>query len=96
MAENLNAKLSYTGIDSPARQIKWWISPVDDLRVGPNLMAQLAIPDGDSMVIATLPASPVSKNYTLTASMTYGRLENGGIVVHEVSCSGKIDVVLSY
>ena len=95
-AENFGPKISYTGIDSPARQIKWKIVPADGLRVGPNLDAELKLPDGESPVSVTLPSSPVSKNYTLTASMTYGRMVSQGISVYEANCSGQIKVKLSY
>lgn len=94
--QDIGAKLTYSGIDSPARQIKWKVSPSEDLRIGPNLMAQLTLPDGSIMVGATLPASPQSKNYKLTASITYGRLIGEGIRVYEVNCSGEVSVVLSY
>lgn len=95
-AVNYNPKISYTGVDSPARQIKWKVTPVDDLKVGPNLDAALELPDGESPVSVILPSSPVSKNYNLTVSMTYGRLVGEGVKVYEVSCSGQIGVTLSY
>ena len=95
-AANYGPKISYTGIDSPARQIKWKVTPADDLKVGPNLDVSLKLPDGESPVSVTLPSSPVSKNYSLTVSMTYGRLVGDGIRVYEVDCSGQIKVTLSY
>lgn len=95
-AVNYGPKISYTGIDSPARQIKWKSIPADDLKVGPNLDAALKLPDGESPVNVVLPSSPVSKNYSLTASMTYGRLVNDGVRVYEVNCSGQIKATLSY
>ncbi len=96
-AENYGSKISYTGIDSPARQIKWKVSPTDDLKVGPNLDVSLELPDGESPVSVMLPSSPpVSKNYSLMASMTYGRLVGAGVRVYEVNCSGQINVTLSY
>ncbi len=65
--------------------------------MGPNLAVSLnKLPDGESPVSVTLPASPVSKNYSLTTSMTYGRLVGDGIKVYEVNCSGQIKVTLSY
>ncbi len=95
--QTVGAKISYTGEDSPARQIKWNISPTgEDLSVGPNLMAQLKLPDGESPISAALPSSPHSKNYTLTASITYGRLVGEGVRVYEVPCSGQASVELDY
>ncbi len=95
-AEILKAKIVYTGIDSEARQIKWNVAPKDDLRVGPNLAASLELPDGESAVGVTLPEFPISKNYTLTSSITYGRLVNGEVKIYEATCAGQIGVALSY
>jgi hypothetical protein len=94
--KNINNTIAYTGIDSPARQIKWNVSPTDDLKVGPNLVAGLQIPDGSSSIDATLPASPKSKSYALTASITYGRLINGDVKLYEAQCSGQTQVILDY
>lgn len=93
---NLNARLAYTGIDSPARQIKWKIEPTDGLRVGPNLTAQLNLPDGQADISVGLPKTTKSKNYSLTASMTYGRLEGQGVKVYEVSCAGTAKIKLDF
>lgn len=90
------AKISWTGIDNPARQIKWKISPSDNLRIGPNLMANLPIPDGSNEVGATLPENPKSRHYSLTASITYSRLVDGNPKDYEASCSGKVTVDLNY
>lgn len=91
-----SAKLTYAGIDSPARQIKWLVTPDDNLGVGPNLAASLKLPDGNHMVTVTLPSPPKARDYTLTVSMTYGRLVNGAVRVYEVGCSGQVKVKLSY
>ncbi len=91
-----SAKLDYTGIDNPNRQIIWHINPQDELKVGPNLAAQLELPDGSSMVTVTLPESPKSKKYILTASMTYGRQVGDNIKVDIANCSGSINVNLNY
>lgn len=93
---NLNARLIYTGIDSPARQIKWKTQPTDDLRVGPNLTAQLNLPDGQADINVGLPRAVKSKNYSLAASMTYGRLEGQGVKVYEVNCTGIAKVKLDF
>jgi len=94
--ENLDNYLTYTGIDSPARQIKWSVSPTDDLRVGPNLTANLILPDGSNRVDVTLPENQKAKQYILTASMTYGRLENGDVKIYEVKCSGNTMVEVAF
>lgn len=96
LSQNLGAELTYTGIDSPARQIKWNVYPSEGLKVGPNLAAPLKLPDGKSQVIVSLPAAPAGKSYTLTSSMTYGRLVDGGVRVYEVACTGSIKVTLDY
>jgi|SRR3989344_1381895 len=88
--------ISYQGIDNDARLINWHISPQDDLSVGPNLFAALDIPDGSRSLTVGLPAEPKARDYTLTASVTYGRLVNGVVVVKEVRCSGSIPVYLRY
>jgi hypothetical protein len=88
--------ITYTGIDSPARQIKWTINPPDNIKVGPNLTAQLKLPDGESPVDATLPQNPISKKYSLTASITYGRLQNGDVKIYEAKCSGITFIELAY
>lgn len=93
---NLDARLIYTGIDSPARQIKWKTQPTDDLRVGPNLTAQLNLPDGQADISVGLQKVVKSKNYSLTASMTYGRLEGQGVKIYEVNCTGTAKVKLDF
>lgn len=94
--ENHGNQLTWTGIDSAARQIKWTVSPQDGLKVGPNLINNLKIPNGSSPIDVTLPASPNSKTYTLSASMTYGRLVNGDVKIYEVKCSGSTKVETAY
>lgn len=96
IAEIKNAKISYTGIDNQARQIKWVTAPSDEIKVSPNLAASLELPDGESVVGANLPAEPKAKSYILTASITYGRLVNGAVVSYEAKCSGQISLVLKY
>jgi hypothetical protein len=90
------ASLTYTGIDSPTRQIYWHISPQDDLKVGPNLVASLKIPDDSNMVIVTLPEFPKAKKYILTTSITYGRQVGQDVKVSTVNCTGQIEVNLKY
>ncbi len=95
-AQNNKANLTYTGIDSPTRQIYWHISPQDNLTVGPNLVSSLKIPDDSNMVIVTLPESPIAKKYILTTSMTYGRQVGQDVKVYTMDCSGQIEVNLDY
>ncbi len=95
-AEHLNADLTYKGIDSPARLIKWNVSPVDDLKIGPNLAASLKLPDGLVHIGVVLPEKPIASRYTLTASITYGRLIDHDIKLFEMLCQGQVDVVLSF
>ncbi len=90
------ANLTYTGIDSPTRQIYWHISPQDDLKVGPNLVSSLKIPDDSNLVVVTLPEFPKAKKYILTTSMTYGRQVGDNIKVYTAACSGQIEVNLNY
>lgn len=95
-AEILGARITYTGIDSPARQIKWLIAPSDDLSIGPNIAASLVLPDGSENIIVVLPERPKAKQYRLTASITYGRLEGEGIIVRETGCTGSTKVILNF
>ncbi len=94
--ENLEANINYKNIDSKARHIIWTISPKDDLSVGPNLFSRLFLPDGTEDVTIGLPDYPKSKNYTLTAKVTYGRFVKGNLEIKEASCSGQIPVEISY
>ncbi len=95
-AEHLKADLTYTGIDSPARLIKWQIAPSDDLKIGPNLAASLKLPDGQEHIGVVLPEKPMATRYLLTASMTYGRLVNHDIEVYEIKCQGQTEVLLNF
>ena len=48
-AQHNNAYLSYKNIDNPARLVTWHVSPDDgSLRVGPNIMANLGLPNGQT------------------------------------------------
>ena len=92
---NQDAKFRYQGIDSPARNIFWRVTPKDDLTIGPNLFNQLPVPNGDSLLFVVLPDKPVSKRYELTASVQYGRVDSSGnIAVSVANCSGQTVVVL--
>jgi hypothetical protein len=102
--DNQDAKFIYSGIDHPARNISWIVTPADDISVGPNIFGKLVLPKGESLLGVTLPENPKYKTYELTAKIQYGRLidKNGNFVtvggdikVFEKQCTGKTTVVLS-
>lgn len=92
--DNQDALFVYRGIDHPARNVIWFISPEDDLSVGPNLFVGIPIPDGESLLGITLPENPSTKRYELTAEINYGRLVDGNVKVMTKECEGKTTVVL--
>ena len=98
--ENKNANIIYKNIDSVARHIIWTVSPDEELSVGPNLFANLPLPDGIEDVTMSLPdpsaGGPKSKNYILTAKVNYGIFINRDLVIKEASCSGQIPVQIKY
>ena len=94
--ENNEALIEYKNIDSEARLVKWTITPNDDLSVGPNLFAAIPIPDGAEDVTVGLPDSPVSRNYVLTAAVTYGKIVNRNLEIRESSCSGQIPISIKF
>ena len=92
-----NTKISWQNVDSQGRLIKWRISPNDGLAIGPNLFANLIVPDGQyNNLTIRLPENPVSKTYLLTASVTYGQFINGDLKVKEVNCSGQAEVKINF
>ncbi len=92
--DNQDALFTYKGVDHPGRLINWSVSPSDDLSIGPNLFAQMPLPDGENLIGVSLPENPKYKTYELTASITYGRLVDGNVKVFTKQCSGKTTVVL--
>ena len=101
--DNQNALFIYHGVDHPARNVKWTITPAEpNLSAGPNIFSKLSIPDGQSL-LGIFPVDPVSaKKYTLTAVMQYGRLVDdkgkfvtvgGNVKVFEKPCRGQTTVV---
>lgn len=94
--ENKDANIIYKNIDSVARHIIWTISPNDDLAVGPNLFANLPLPDGVEDVTVSLPDNPKSKNYILTAKVTYEVFINRNLEIKESSCTGQIPIKINY
>lgn len=94
---SLDSKISWQNIDSRGRLIKWRISPDDKLAVGPNIFESLPLPDGQyENLTVRLPEKPVSKNYLLTASVTYGQFVKGNLEVKETSCTGQVKVNLNF
>lgn len=91
------SKISWQNIDSRGRLIKWRISPDDKLAVGPNIFEILPLPDGQyENLTVRLPENPVSKNYLLTASVTYGQFIKGNLEVKEANCTGQVKVNLNF
>ncbi len=87
------AKISWKNVDMHGRLIKWATEPEDELIVGPNLFANLTVPDGSEGLTVKLPESPKAKTYFLTAAITYGQMEKGAVVVKEVKCSGQVKII---
>src|SRR3989338_9917031 len=97
------ALFTYTGVDNPARNILWTITPSDDISVGPNLFSKMPLPNGESLLSIVLPENPKFKTYEFTAKIQYGRLvddkgnfvtASGNVKVFEKQCDGKTVVVL--
>lgn len=92
-----NTKLSWQNIDSQGRLIKWRISPNDSLAIGPNIFANLTVPDGEyENLTIRLPENPTSKTYLLTVSVTYGQIIQGDVKVKEVNCTGEVKINLNF
>jgi len=92
-----NTKLSWQNIDSQGRLIKWLISPNDGLAIGPNIFGNLTIPNGEyENLTIRLPEKPVSKNYLLTASVTYGQFVDGDLKIKEANCEGQVKINLNF
>lgn len=92
-----DTKISWQNIDSQGRLINWHVSPAESLAVGPNIFANLAVPNGKyENITVHLPDNPASKTYLLTASVTYGQIIQGDVKVKEASCTGQIKVNLNF
>ena len=92
-----NTKISWQNIDSQGRLINWHISPQDDLAIGPNIFANLSVPNGEyENLTIRLPENPISKTYLLTVSVTYGQIIQGDVKVKEVNCTGQVKVNLNF
>ena len=101
--DNQDAKFVYIGIDHPARNISWTVTPQDAISVGPNLFSKLVLPNGESLMGIVLPENPSYKKYELIAKIQYGRLVDdkgnfvtagGNVKVFEKQCDGKTTIVL--
>lgn len=91
------SKISWQNVDSRGRLIKWQVSPDDKLAIGPNIFESLPLPDGQyENLTVRLPEKPISKNYLLTASVTYGQFIKGNLEMKEASCTGQVKVNLNF
>ena len=92
-----NTKISWQNIDSQGRLINWHISPQDDLAIGPNIFANLSVPNGEyENLTIRLPENPISKIYLLTTSVTYGQIIQGDVKIKEVNCTGQVKINLNF
>lgn len=92
-----DSKISWQNVDSQGRLINWRISPQDNLKIGPNIFANLTVPNGKyENLTVRLPETPIAKSYTLTASVTYGQFIQGDLKVKETNCSGQVKVNLNF
>lgn len=92
-----DSKISWQNVDSQGRLINWRISPQDNLKIGPNIFANLTIPDGQyENLTVRLPENPISKNYLLATSITYGQFIQGDLKIKEVNCTGQVKVNLNF
>lgn len=91
------SKISWQNVDTRGRLINWFISPNDQLAVGPNIFEILPLPDGQyENLTVRLPEKPVSKDYILTASVTYGQFIKGNLEVKVAKCTGQVKVNLNF
>lgn len=92
-----NTMFAWQNVDSQGRLVNWRVSPNDDLKIGPNLFANLDIPNGSyENLTLKLPENPVSKTYLLTTSITYGQIIQDDVKVKETDCVGQIKVNLNF
>lgn len=90
------AKIVYKNVDDHARFIFWKVSPDDGvLRVGPNIFAELILPNGTREIGVSISKPSLVKLYTLTASVTYGVINSkGSEEIRESQCSGTARVIM--
>lgn len=92
------ARLKWQNVDSEGRLILWKIEPEEEnFSLGPNAFIGLEMPNGESGLTIRLPEEPQTSEYRLTASITYGVLDdNDSVIILEALCSGEIKVRLNY
>lgn len=91
ISENHNARITWNNVDISSRNITWTITPKADLGVGPNLFANLKLPNGSETITARLPDDS-KPSYKLRAAVGYGEMVNGNVVVKNATCSGEVTV----
>lgn len=94
--QNEGAKISYQNVDDYTRFIYWKIFPDDGtLKVGPNIFAELDLPNGERDIGVTLYPPAAAKQYALTASVTYGVInQTGAEEIKEAPCAGSVKVIM--
>ena len=101
--DNQDALFIYKGVDHPARNIFWTITPAEkNIEVGPNIFSKMIIPNGQSLLGIYPKGELGAKKYEITATMDYGRLVDkngkfvsaaGDVKVFKKQCQGKTTVV---
>jgi hypothetical protein len=93
----------YENIDNDVRLIFWKIEPEVkvDVDIGPNMFSGLNVPDGKERISLVFYDIPSEKEYTLTASVSYGvnvKAESGNLVEKTVykKCDGSAKVKIEY
>lgn len=89
ISENKNARITWNNVDISSRNITWTITPKAELGIGPNLFANLKLPNGTETVTARLPEDSKTL-YRARASVGYGEMVNGNVVVKNAACSGEV------
>lgn len=102
--DNQDALFIYNGVDHPARNVHWTITPAEpNLQIGPNIFDKMPIPNGQSLIGVFPNGNLSAKKYQLTAVMEFGRLVDdkgkfvtakGNVKVFYKPCTGKTTVVL--
>lgn len=95
MQKTNDATFYYRNIDTQARVIYWKIYPEDDIKGGPNMFAQLEIPDGEYFPVNFyFQSEPKYKEYTIKAIITYGDWVNSKIESGKRDCEGEIKIII--
>lgn len=94
--QNEGAQISYQNVDDYTRFIYWKIIPADGtLQIGPNIFAELDLPNGKRDIGAAFNPPATAKQYTLTAAVTYGVInQTGAEEIKEVTCAGSAKVLM--